>query len=1082
MIDKRELGVILENRPYNLLNGTRTSLGELTDIFHKSIGNDTVLVASYGDLNITAWVATTIALANSSDVLVCLPSQRFDALYQTYTNQFYKLTRKDDPSHNGTFAYLSILWGKGRINEESESIEDIEIESRPKLGKSSFKDAYEKYVISELSNPDGMSRKPKIIFVKYDFSLPKLNNQGMTAIFRNHLFPLQTINPKTVIIESANEIGYRSMNIMPDLIKNLQSSGIKTIIHFSWPYLKGIQTLYRTVIDQVEGAAVIHLGNNLCKTLRKNSPSRIDGALLPFTIEGDRGDYFSINHPPTFQMIMPPDGFLVTPTIEEVAGYQNEYDDILRDMRAESSRLGSDDYYLKGLLLFPPFVDSFALPSELTAPTVIDGYGYRNLPVSDYLMQKLGEDKSKGLRFSVMADGLQKSCDISLLIQNIRTHAQITKRTMVQLQIIRLIGSRLFSDPREGDIAILLADLHPLKGTGKSTNLMVSQLARSLSELLKGVPSVIWNNHEGALMLTTQKGEFCLNSSTVAEMQGVIKFLRSDNGIGDRFNAEFDPDEETITISKPIPKGLISYEKEGGNWKGLNRSAYKFNLMVMSRIQGGGWRIQRIDDVGLNQNSSTISIKSSSNEYDGMKIKKKCDEFQIFVERQDFSRLSNLPLEKISKTHVLIPGPVPMLSIGDEIRISEGFDSLLLPFKGISFFVYPGRNAKRLLAQTKVFEKLFSDQPNEISDADLNISLEMNNRIPPERRPPSKPIKNIELAENPGDSPIDILVKNGQYSDDGQDSKDKRELITLRDIFRKIGTAGGRKSPGDPPSPSRSTKESIVLRILLADGSESTISISKGTIVRVQQDGEFPMRRVNEVGVGDIILYLSINTMEGIDEYLIRDYAEENSISLDLVYEAFDSLGKFITALGKIRMGGEDKHILDRLDWLTESEKESLFKFIQYALGSDQYTGELDSVVENLIWREYLNLEDPMEFRCWLHGKFDICSAYEIAKTFGLSLQQTTFEQYCGYAKNKVRHYYFKDYGNIEAIGKLTGNKKLIEDAESINEMGKRLTPLMIAIGRSISRVISKDPNENNPMDVLLNEKLIKCQVLEIRS
>ncbi|OPX59375.1 MAG: hypothetical protein A4E29_01324 [Methanomassiliicoccales archaeon PtaB.Bin134] len=1081
MIDRQELGVILDNRPHLLLSGARSKLGELTDIVFKSISDNPILIASYGDLNITAWLATKIAQNDSTDILVCLPSQRFDVLYQKYTSQFFKLTRKDDPSHAGAFAYLSLLWGKGRINEETECIEDIEIESRPKLGNKRYKDAYERHVSAELNKSEKLGGKPKIIFVKYDFSLPKLNNERMEAKFKNGTYPNNTIHPKAVIIESANERGYNYFTGMPETISNLRSSNIKIIVHFSWPYLKGIQSFYRNLMEKVEDAAVVHFGNNLCKSLSKESAVGIDGGLSEFAIEGERGPFFSTNKPSIFQVCMPNDGFTITPTLEEAASYHNEYDDILEDMREESSRLSEENLFLKGLLLFPPFMDSFALPSDLTAPIIMEGYGFRNIPVSEYLIRKLGEEKSKGLNFSTLADGLEKSCDIAYLIHNIHTYAQVTKRTMIQLQIIKLIDNRMFSKGSGGNIYIILADLHSMRGTGKSTNQMIVQLANSLKELPKSLPSIARCGQTGDLILSTQKGKFILSSEKSATMNDVKKFLNSELGISDQFAVEYNPEAEIITVSKQIRKGFITYGKEGCDWKGINRSINKLDLMTLSMREGGGWCVQKVDDVQANPNASSLSIKMAMCEYQGSTVKKQVDVFDVVIERHDFSRLSSLPLECVGKSHLMIPGPVPMLSIGDEIRISEGFDSLLLPFIDVNFFVYPGRNMKRLAAQTAVIEKLFSNHPNEISDADLNMSLEMNNRIPSERRPKSRPAVKTALVDNPGDSPIDILIKNGQYSHGGSDQKDERELMTLKDIFRKIGAGGTRKSPGNEQSSSRASREAITLRILMANGSESTASIGKGTIIRVLQEKEYVMRRVEDVEAGDMILYLSVETMEGIDEYFIRDYAEENSISLDMVYGAFDSLGKFISAVQKIKADTEGHRMLDKLEWLNDVEREALFKYIQYLLGSERVIDEIDSILDNLTWSKYLGRDYLLNFGDCLKGRFDSSAAFKIAEAFGLSLKETTFEQYCGYARNKARHYYFQEYQNIEAIGKLTGNRNLIEDAEKINDMGKKLSPLMIAIGRAISRVISKNANENNPMDVMLVDKLIMCQVLEVR-
>jgi len=71
-------------------------------------------------------------------------------------------------------------------------------------------------------------------------------------------------------------------------------------------------------------------------------------------------------------------------------------------------------------------------------------------------------------------------------------------------------------------------------------------------------------------------------------------------------------------------------------------------------------------------------------------ISSKAHQIQINIDLMDLSSISHSSQEKIVRSRLLMPGPVPFQTIANrELFIAQGYDALLLPFKEIVFLHIP---------------------------------------------------------------------------------------------------------------------------------------------------------------------------------------------------------------------------------------------------------------------------------------------------------------------------------------------------------------------------------------------------------
>ena len=160
---------------------------------------------------------------------------------------------KDNIVSKNNFFYKDILLCTGSINLETNDLKSIRIEVYPELGTKKYRTEYRNEILKKLHN--GLCETmPKIVVTSLDSMLPPTIFGNIKMNFDKEEIELQKFQPKIIIYESINERGYDFGNIL-QLIDRAKDSDTKLVLHFSWPYLKGIQQF----LDEISQRAYIGL-------------------------------------------------------------------------------------------------------------------------------------------------------------------------------------------------------------------------------------------------------------------------------------------------------------------------------------------------------------------------------------------------------------------------------------------------------------------------------------------------------------------------------------------------------------------------------------------------------------------------------------------------------------------------------------------------------------------------------------------------------------------------------------------------------------------------------------------------------
>ncbi|MGE9810819.1 hypothetical protein ACLIKE_05690, partial [Ferroplasma acidiphilum] len=147
----------------------KSILGPVSDsIIENSIKGNIVLIFSQGDLQLTPLIASLFIESESDgDVIIGIPTNKYDALNKIYYNNFFSLTKGDT-----NFIYKDALWcsirkKKEDNNKTAENDDDKTtfmlngVQIKPKYGKLKYKKDIENSLTEELKN--GSINKKKFI-------------------------------------------------------------------------------------------------------------------------------------------------------------------------------------------------------------------------------------------------------------------------------------------------------------------------------------------------------------------------------------------------------------------------------------------------------------------------------------------------------------------------------------------------------------------------------------------------------------------------------------------------------------------------------------------------------------------------------------------------------------------------------------------------------------------------------------------------------------------------------------------------------------------------------------------------------
>ncbi len=263
------------------------------------------IIFSQGPLNLTSFISSLFALQKEQDVLIGIPKRLFHESFERNTEIFFSLIyrkKMDAVASKSLYFYYDMLWCKGEIDEEINELIKLDISTRPKHGTLKSKRDYDNYARDRLTS-GAFKTKPKIVSIPIEEVTPAGIIGEKEIKFEDYNYTLKNLNPQLIIYESINERKYSFDSIL-DLINKTETMDIRLVLHFSWPYLKGLSAFLKKIKDN-NNVNVIHLGKRICiesqKDFEKPKPN-----ILPLSLEGQSWDiYYPKRRFFEFKIILP---------------------------------------------------------------------------------------------------------------------------------------------------------------------------------------------------------------------------------------------------------------------------------------------------------------------------------------------------------------------------------------------------------------------------------------------------------------------------------------------------------------------------------------------------------------------------------------------------------------------------------------------------------------------------------------------------------------------------------------------------------------------------------------------------------
>ncbi|MBA3046712.1 MAG: hypothetical protein FP824_10955 [Euryarchaeota archaeon] len=1018
-----------------------SQLSPLTlEIMQNALLGKVTLVFSQGPLHLTPVLCVLLQVNNERDILVGIPRNIFKKRMKEYKDIYYSLR-----SRSIGFFYKKYLLCEADVNKSGEIKISLEgIKTKPKWGLRHYKDGYEELFIKGLFQ-GGCEDWPKIIGVPIDYNLPENLLKTRNFFYEKDSLLLSPFNPKFVILESVNERIY-SFEIISKIIENLNNNGIGGIIHFSWPYLPGLNEFLKDLEDKTDKVSIIHIGKRYGIEMREsfnkylietdplnnrsykmNDFIRSRHSFRTLSLEGsDWNRYYP--EPIKFSELKNIEVFMVGtlgPHEHELADIKAQHDLMISDIRYE---INQDELPTKfrSLIAFPPFIDSFLKPSEITISIANKEGEYKSLPIKEALIEKFDKKRSGLSNYLDLCTQFDKSFDVVNHMRGLHTPNFMSKNSILYYLILQEIISERLSTNEKSDI--IICDY-------------VSQL---------GAKKKIQNN--------------------IISMLEYLKKNKSPDDIYLRESQFFTP----INMRKKSlePRQNIVKAQIEDIFYTLNKSKQKMEIKANLII-------------GERKISKSITI--------------------LLTDIHTLNR--NLP-EDYTESILLLPGPIPILSFKkDNPAITRGFDILLRPFRKIIFLTYSGDNFNKLCQQCDIIDSLVGENSsNEIAQKDYAISATyMPEDLFVKIKGKSCVDFNLEIpkSELTDENPLDTAIRR-ELMDNMAQQPEKHEFNHLVDIWKSVKSIKEKKTDSTENLISDYSIELTKLTVLyLNRGVEEMISLnSNGFIRKISDDGTIYIL-AKELQPGDEFIYWKATDKQSLDNYFINSYSEFADWSLEEILGVYRCIADFIEAIQSIDRDSIYNHQLETLYWLTEEQKFCIFNLIKYLLSNtdvntiediNEITEKWKKVLgtDECIWNDLANLpEDEIS-----NIKYDFESGRSyisyskllpIVKHFGWNLADTTFNallsSICSKSINineqkKPVKYFFREYVNLYALGKLIGNQNIIDRYEEINEAGFEIWKILELVGHSIYRVREGKDNPFNEMDQMIKERMSICKVI----
>jgi hypothetical protein len=931
----------------------------------------------------------------------------------------------------------------------------------------------------------------EIVFVPMERSVPPHIFGEKKIVFESYNDSLH-FEPRFFIFESMNEM-YYNFELIQNLIERFNALNARFLFHFSWPYLRGLNrflTLTKAQ-DSENKTEVFHLGKRLCLELGKEFVKPPSYA-LNISLEGPQWDrqYYPSDRLANIYVVFPSSDNLPK-SIQQIEDAETESDEYIYQINRLLDKMQVSSF-VDSLLRFPPSLDSFVLPSDIKD---YDRHLSKFVPIEDIILQKLDNDNNITKLLRSIHNNVEEHRDLMYQLNGLKTMNRVTKRTLLQMNLLKAIQVSLSDRLTDTNLReeIIIANLHPGLNISGGLRNMLNYILKSITSLSHGLkfPSISLTNDNIILMdhMNTpicklwQKGEIVVPNAQI--IMNKMGYILNRNPL--KVNTRQLETGIEIRISLDLPTSYYEFDATS-NQNPYQRKWDGIDLCVIRINASGEWEYLLFD--GLEYENAlfgrTLSFTSNwhyrSNDSD-IDVNK-----ALKIHHQSLNSLRYLPMDIVQNSTLMIPGPIPFTSASnDRLFLSEGYDVLLMPFKKIVFFAYAGRNLKYLNNQIRIYGELYSNELTEIARKDLVFSSRYTstNLL---RYCKAASLVFDDKAER---STFDDLMRKQILSQDRIPKADREYIKKIKAIVTNT-----RDTIEDQEYEERQSLQThydkyedvdlIELEVIFESGLTEKIYFETGTILRKSVENEFLLVSVNEIEVGDEILYISKgDRQKSIDDFLLGAFMEERRVTLKQIFEPFTCLKHFCNFLQGIDSDiKEFPEILENMEnmyWLSNDEMKTLLQLI-YSLRKNERNliGDYFLPEAKNIWKRFITAEELVTiFDTKVRkGKITYENIYDIAKLVGIKLMISTFKAYSNFDINKDKHYFFRDNLDLLAIARLVGNQNIIDNYEILNEKGREIGVFLQMTGRCISRVVSGKIDPLNEMDIIIEDSIQKCKVL----
>jgi len=251
---------------------------------------------------------------------------------------------------------------------------DLVIEKYPVHGNSLYRDAYEKAVLKKLQSGH-YNKSPKIVLIPIEYTIPSNITDVSKIQFKEVNYDVKDFNPRLIILESINE-RYFQFDHLKNLIKKTGDLNLKLVLHFSWPYLRGLDNfLSDSEIKNNSDIEIFHFGKRFC--LESKSKFRKPPQFaIPLSLEGKLWDtvYYpeSTNKSNISIFVQANQHDSRSISLKSLINSYSTVDNRLQNIRNSVKFESIEDQFTKNILIFPTIIDSFLTPSEIKVRSFID--------------------------------------------------------------------------------------------------------------------------------------------------------------------------------------------------------------------------------------------------------------------------------------------------------------------------------------------------------------------------------------------------------------------------------------------------------------------------------------------------------------------------------------------------------------------------------------------------------------------------------------------------------------------------------------------------------------------------------------